>query len=135
MHSIPRRLPRPPGRREEHTDPHIVAGWRHPAELEPPLRAGGSRDFRKLNGLLNQLAKDLNTDLWTLDSLFWRVKQKEGDGTGEGGAVPEASPLDAAQSFALERHLHDFLFENWDKTQLGKEWALYAEDNDPETAY
>ena len=27
-----------PGRREEHTDPHIVAGWRHPAELEPPLR-------------------------------------------------------------------------------------------------
>jgi hypothetical protein len=43
-----------PGRREEHTDPHIVAGWRHPAELEPPLRASGSRDFRKLNGLLNQ---------------------------------------------------------------------------------
>ena len=43
-----------PGRREEHTDPHIVAGFRHPAELEPPLRANGSRDFRKLNGLLNQ---------------------------------------------------------------------------------
>jgi hypothetical protein len=43
-----------PGRREEHTDPHIVAGWRHPAELEPPLRASGARDFRKLNGLLNQ---------------------------------------------------------------------------------
>ena len=43
-----------PGRHEEHTDPHIVAGWRHPAELEPPLRANGSRDFRKLNGLLNQ---------------------------------------------------------------------------------
>ena len=43
-----------PGRREEHTDPHIVAGWRHPAELEPALRANGSRDFRKLNGLLNQ---------------------------------------------------------------------------------
>ncbi len=43
-----------PGRREEHTDPHIVAGWRHPAELEPPLRPGGSRDFRRLNGLLQQ---------------------------------------------------------------------------------
>ena len=43
-----------PGRREEHTDPHVVAGFRHPAELEPPLRANGSRDFRKLNGLLNQ---------------------------------------------------------------------------------
>ena len=43
-----------PGRREEHTDPHIVAGWRHPAELEPPLRADGRRDFRRLLGLLNQ---------------------------------------------------------------------------------
>jgi hypothetical protein len=43
-----------PGRHEEHTDPHIVAGWRHPAELEPPLRPGGRRDFRHLNGLLQQ---------------------------------------------------------------------------------
>ncbi|HEV2377806.1 MAG TPA: hypothetical protein VGS19_37295 [Streptosporangiaceae bacterium] len=43
-----------PGRHEEHTDPHIVAGWRHPAELEPPLRPGGRRDFRPLNGLLQQ---------------------------------------------------------------------------------
>src|SRR5271165_5960118 len=43
-----------PGRREEHTDPHIIAGWRHPAELEPPLREDGRRDFRRLFGLLNQ---------------------------------------------------------------------------------
>ena len=43
-----------PGRHEEHTDPHVVAGWRHPAELEPPLRPGGRRDFRRLNGLLQQ---------------------------------------------------------------------------------
>jgi len=43
-----------PGRHEEHTDPHIVAGWRHPAELEPPLRPGGGRDFRQLTGLLQQ---------------------------------------------------------------------------------
>ena len=43
-----------PGRREEHTDPHIVAGWRDPAELEPPLRPDGRRDFRRLAGLLNQ---------------------------------------------------------------------------------
>jgi len=43
-----------PGRHEEHTDPHIVAGWRHPAELEPALREDGSRDFRRLFGLLNQ---------------------------------------------------------------------------------
>jgi hypothetical protein len=41
-----------PGRREEHTDPHIIAGYRWPGDLEPPLRANGSRDFRRLVGLL-----------------------------------------------------------------------------------
>jgi hypothetical protein len=43
-----------PGRREEHTDPHLVAGWRQSAELEPALRPDGRRDFRRLNGLLTQ---------------------------------------------------------------------------------
>jgi hypothetical protein len=43
-----------PGRQEEHTDPHIVAGWRHPADLEPPLQPDGKRDFTKLAGLLLQ---------------------------------------------------------------------------------
>ncbi|HET9895161.1 MAG TPA: hypothetical protein VFQ44_09520 [Streptosporangiaceae bacterium] len=43
-----------PGKHEEHTDPHIVTGWRHPAELEPPLVGGGGRDFRRLTGLLEQ---------------------------------------------------------------------------------
>ena len=46
-----------PGRREEHTDPHIIAGYRDPADLEPPLRATGRRDFRRLTGLL-QLPHD-----------------------------------------------------------------------------
>ena len=50
-----------PGRREEHTDPHIVAGWRHPADLEPPLRADGTRDFTKLTGLLLQPQAALGT--------------------------------------------------------------------------
>ena len=43
-----------PGGREEHTDPHIIAGWRHPAALEPPLRPDGKRDFATLAGLLKQ---------------------------------------------------------------------------------
>jgi hypothetical protein len=43
-----------PGRREEHTDPHLVAGWRDPADLEPSLRPDGRRDFRRLAGLLQQ---------------------------------------------------------------------------------
>lgn len=41
-----------PGRRAEHADPRLVGGWLHPAELEPPLRPDGRRDFRQLTTLM-----------------------------------------------------------------------------------
>jgi hypothetical protein len=43
-----------PGRANEHTDPHLVAGFGDPAELEPERRPDGTRDFRRLTGLLEQ---------------------------------------------------------------------------------
>jgi MobA/VirD2-like, nuclease domain len=43
-----------PGRANEHTDPHLVAGFGDPQELEPERRPDGSRDFRRLAGLLTQ---------------------------------------------------------------------------------
>jgi hypothetical protein len=43
-----------PGQANEHTDPHLVAGFSDPDELEPERRPDGSRDFRRLAGLLNQ---------------------------------------------------------------------------------
>ena len=43
-----------PGRANEHTDPHLVAGFGDPEELEPERRADGARDFRRLAGLLGQ---------------------------------------------------------------------------------
>src|SRR5579859_7869569 len=43
-----------PGRANEHTDPHLVAGYGDPAELEPERRPDGSRDTRRLAGLLEQ---------------------------------------------------------------------------------
>ena len=43
-----------PGRSNEHTDPHLVAGFRDPHELEPDRRPDGSRDLRRLTGLLHQ---------------------------------------------------------------------------------
>lgn len=46
------------GRRDEHVSPHLVAGWEHPASLEPPVHLGENgakrRDFRRLVGLLEQ---------------------------------------------------------------------------------
>ena len=67
-----------PGRREEHTDPHIVAGWRHPAELEPPLRPDGRRDFRRLIGLLNQPHAAMGA--WGLARPVWHCSMRAAPG-------------------------------------------------------
>ena len=48
----------------DHTDAHLIAGWDDPRLLEPPQQQDGSRDLRRLAGLLNaplalaELAKD-----------------------------------------------------------------------------
>ena len=63
-----------PGRREEHTDPHVVAGWRHPAEIEPPLQPDGHRDFRRLLGLLNQPHAAMGT--WGLPRPVWHCSMR-----------------------------------------------------------
>lgn len=44
-----------PGRREEHTDPRIVAAWTGAgdvAALQPPVGVGGRRDFARLVAVL-----------------------------------------------------------------------------------
>ena len=43
-----------PGLANEHADPHLVAGFGDPAELEPKRRPDGTRDFRRLTALLEQ---------------------------------------------------------------------------------
>jgi hypothetical protein len=49
-----------PGKANEHTDPHLVAGFGDPAELEPDRRPDGSPDLRRLAGLLAQPLAALN---------------------------------------------------------------------------
>lgn len=41
----------------------------------------------------------------------------------------------AVSRFGLERHLHEFLRENWDGTELGVAWTICEEDADPEAWY
>jgi len=81
-------------------------------------------------------------DLWTLDALWWRIVVPDGalpeavaGATAVDAEVDEAVPSVAAQRFGLERHLQEFLRDNWEKTPLGKEWKLYEEDGDPEAGY
>ena len=43
-----------PGKANEHDDPHLIAGFCDPADLEPEQYWNGSQDFRRLAGLLAQ---------------------------------------------------------------------------------
>jgi len=93
----------------------------------------GSR-YAKFNTILNDLARSVDCDLWTLDAVWWLLE--EGDVTPGGpststpvetlAGVAEVSIGASAMVFGLERHLHDFLFENWDKLDIGREWAVYS---------
>ena len=58
-----------PGKANEHTDPHLVAGFGDPAELEPERRPGGSPDLRRLAGLLAQPLAALTGDSY--DKPVW----------------------------------------------------------------
>jgi hypothetical protein len=67
-----------PGRANEHTDPHLVAGFGDPAELEPEFGAGGVRDLRRLSGLLAQpLAAVLGP---ALDKPVWHCSVRAAPG-------------------------------------------------------
>jgi hypothetical protein len=87
--------------------------------------------YEMLNDLHTQLAGALGVNRWTLDALWWRVQKPtelpEGSGVGEGGADTE----EAGHGFGLEKHLQDFLRDNWDSLPLGKDWTIEM-DGDPE---
>lgn len=97
--------------------------------------------YEKVNAITNEVSRTVGVDLWTLDTMWWRV-----EGAGDDLATVENNVVDAmppalvtepgsAQSFGLERHLQEFLRDNWDKTTLGKTWRIYDEDGDPEAGY
>lgn len=99
-------------------------------EIWPDFERGTSigERYERVNELLLQLAADLETDLWTLDALWWRfLNPPEAAKSQEEISVDEE--LDEA-IFGLERHLHDFLLDNWEHTELGQEWELAEEGGD-----
>lgn len=100
-------------------------------ELWPDLDRGAdfAERYLAVNEVLRETASRLDVDLWTLDALWYRVG---GDEPGD-GEEPKKSRLDDAETgigFGLERHLQDFLFDNWDQSTLGGEWELYETDGE-----
>ena len=89
--------------------------------------------YIKINETLKDLSRELEIDLWTLDSLWWAVKSQI-----EVVTITEGSPLAPfyvsdlypSLGFGLERHLQDFMADNWEKIPLSQEWAIYVEQGD-----
>jgi hypothetical protein len=103
-------------------------------DLWPEFEKGqpfGER-YENVNEILLRLAADLGVDLWTLDALWWRIEILS-VGEREREADEESTdPVERAARFGLERHLQEFLRDNWETTELAKEWVIFEEDGDPE---
>jgi hypothetical protein len=106
--------------------------------LWPKLsRASFAGRYEAINAVLLGVASRLGIDLWTLDSLWWRMLLKESQAAvGEPPVIPEVTEgIPSTTVFGLERHLQDFLRDNWSRTELGRDWDLYEEDGDIVGAY
>ena len=96
-------------------------------------RAPFAQRYVAFNEVLTQLAAELDVDLWTLDFLHYAFERQQelAPETDVEQEPPElACEPEADVRFGLERHLHDFLRDNWDNLSLGQEWALHEEDGE-----
>lgn len=94
--------------------------------------------YVKVNQVLLQLRDALQIDLWTLDALWWFLdQQKSEEGFVTGGSEPVGSgvAVENEQRFGLERHLHDFLRDNWNHLKLGQDWMLFKKSGDDDPGY
>ena len=79
-----------------------------------------------MNEVLRDLGEELDLDLWELDSLL--------------GYFVEVDPLvdtpsesaEPSGEFVEERHLQQYLVNNWDRMELSQQWDIYIDDDDPE---
>ncbi len=110
---------------------------------EFPRSASFGDKYEIVNNVLVEVAHSAGADLWTLDMLWWRVgttHTPRGIGVVEGGRRGEDEQETDIESlegigvsdsiFALEKHLHEFLVDNWEATELSNEWSLLEEDGE-----
>ncbi len=87
----------------------------------------GSR-YTKFNEILLGLAKELEVDLWTLDTLWYMLTKDTQEPEVE---VEESVNVQSVEHrFGLELHLQEFLIDHWDSLPLAKEWTILEEDGD-----
>ena len=130
--------------------PETYGVWNSVAEsamkrlaLWPAFERGSTfgSNYALVNSVLLRTAQELGVDLWTLDGLWWATEQSDAELDGPSLVVESelsagteepfrSGPASDAAMFSLERHLHEFLRDNWAQTELGQEWMLYEEGGD-----
>lgn len=85
--------------------------------------------YSKVNKILLDISHKLNVDLWTLDALWWRIGDKS-DHVSDKKETIISEDIEDQLIFGLEQYLHEFLRDNWERTDLGKEWNLHEEDGE-----
>lgn len=92
------------------------------------------RRFERINAILLTVAEAVGVDLWALDALWWRALRPDDGGAESSIDDEENVPVDGDRGgpvrFGLERHLQDFLLDNWERTSLGQEWDLVVDGGD-----
>jgi len=97
--------------------------------------------FERINAVLTQLRDELETDFWSLDACWWAA---QGDFTHAGQANPgdqgeqvPGAPIGGElrqtdYAFSLERHLQEFLHDNWEATEFGADWEIWKDEGGEE---
>lgn len=87
------------------------------------------KKYDLVNQKLVEISKDYGISLWALDWVWWAlVNNSEEDipssETSDQDLINEEIYETTKGMFALEKHLEDFLVENWDNTTLAKDLNL-----------
>ena len=84
--------------------------------------------YNLVNQRLLELSKTYNISLWAIDWVWWDLVNNFSDGTTEEDESDETTfskkTEDEKYRFALEKHLEEFLVENWEHTSLYKDLQL-----------
>lgn len=94
--------------------------------------------YLKINEVLNNLADELNISLWNLDGLLGEIMGTSpitDDPININTAETEADLQEYGissdnLSFAIEKHLEEFIIANWEKTIFGQGYDLIYEEGD-----
>ena len=91
--------------------------------LWPKFEKGESlgERYKKVNEILLSLSHELQIDLWELDTLWWFVSFDD---------EPVEEIDESTKRFGLERHLQEFIRDNWEHLSLSKDWKIFSENGE-----